>query len=32
MTVYKPSEVPDDLRDYFEEVVPESGGDISHPT
>lgn len=25
-------EVPGDIRGYFEEVMPESGGDISHPT
>jgi hypothetical protein len=28
----KPSEVPDDIRAYFEEVMPESGGLIAHPT
>lgn len=27
-----PEEVPANLRDYFEEVVPESGGHIAHPT
>ena len=26
------SEIPADLRPYFEEVTPESGGCIAHPT
>ena len=26
------SEVPLDIRSYFEEVVPDSGGLVAHPT
>ena len=32
MRDFTPDEIPADIRHYFEEVMPETGGLIAHPT